>query len=329
MAQLASVRALGAWGPGFESRLPDHFILNNILSTRWAGIMRLKLMYGLIYGFFGFIVAGLTAAVLYAVSTALLWTFAIGNGVWPHWLLFLLAFLAFLIFILLTIKMISLGFKKGQLLDGEDEEYKEENYVRAKWLLKISVLCLLVFISFLTFKYTKFNNQRKNMVNASSDAVNLLPIVLRQKDKLLEIVVPIKGKSQSSYSLMVEVIAVGKQAQPLVTIEKEIPVTYAHQEFVFPVSFDSLGERFHQYFIQYVPESDKKIGIDALLRIVVHLKVKQENEEQLPLSGNVEKKQETIARFFFSCMNKTCIVSQFDSREDIPTEKLKNQTNKN
>ena len=24
VAQLASVRALGAWGPGFESRLPDH-----------------------------------------------------------------------------------------------------------------------------------------------------------------------------------------------------------------------------------------------------------------------------------------------------------------
>jgi hypothetical protein len=288
--------------------------------------MNLKLLYGLVYGFFGFIVAALAAAFVYGLTSALLWNFVIGDGAWPPWLLLLLAFLFIGVFLTVNIKLIMVGLKKGQLLAEEDEAYQKENYQKAKWLLQLSVVSLLILISFLTFRFGSFGSSEGTSTQAKplfqSSQPQLQQVFLRQKDETLEIVVGVTGKAATSetYHLQIDVIAQGNQTRRLMDFQQDLPLKYDQQQFVFPLAFETLGQKFNEYFSQYVPRSDEKIGIDAMIKIEARLQKLGSGEEQAVSLGAMS----VLARFFFSCKNDLCIVSQFDDVEDIPTEKIKN-----
>ncbi len=293
--------------------------------------MNLKLLYGLIYGFLGFIIAALSAAFVYGTSTALLWTFVIEDGEWPRWLLLVLAVLFFVVFIFVNVRVISLGLKKGQVLQEDDEEYRAENFKKAKFFLKLSIITLLVFISFLTFRFGRLLTDRIGLSEqdpqvAQQKYPRLDSLSFRQEGSSVEILVDVFGKATEDYELEVKVVAIGEKEQNLYTFQQDVPLIYDRQQFVFPIVFDDLALKFNKYFSQYVPGSDNKIGVDAVLKVVGHLRkkdLKNVSSAKTPSSISPEKTKEAFVRFFFSCANDLCIVSQFENPSEIPTEKLK------
>jgi len=300
--------------------------------------MNLKLIYGLIFGFFGFIVSFFLAACLYGFLSAFLWVFVLKEDAWPHWILVGLLVVFFLTFLSVMVKSISMGLKKGEQLDYE-EEYREEIQSKAKLLLKVSIFSLLVSVSFLTFKADSF--YKKNIAGKKIDNLEYKKIVgdlqevsaieVLQMEKAIDIVVSVNGKTNDKYELKVQLFALGPQQDKLVEFSKTVSFFYDQQKFYFPLSFASLAKEYNEYFSQYVPQSNKRIGVDAFIKVVGTLtlfETDRYNSELLRKYSIPQSRMSTTIRLFFSCKEGQCEVSQFDNSSKIPTEIIHNKDKK-
>lgn len=326
MAQLASVRALGAWGPGFESLLPDHFRIEIlIMKIRFPKIssnesIHIKWIYGIVFGILGYIISFFVVLLFLGAIVGSLWIFVFGDKIWPQWSYYSLLLLFLLPWMTATVVSFIRGMQYGAarqkfIISGEEPR-------RSRLWLIVSILLLIVFVGYLNFKVQVYRNVWLDRKNAIEDVVNnmsqIAGVNLFQKDDSIEAIVQVKGKTDDKYRLILRFSSVGYVKNLLFIKTEPIALRFDQQEFVFQVAFSEIERAYRNKVAEYVPSFNQKFGVEEMLSLQTELVLEQSvqypdiNVEEIAATKVVH---EGKLLFFFECLEDACHILQLPAEE--------------
>ena len=186
-------------------------------------------------------------------------------------------------------------------------------------LFSFLVLCVLIFY----LGYQVIANSKKHRAEQNDRLVlssgKVQDIELFQSEKGLGINVIIYGKSSGEYQLTLKLSASTYVKNLLIERPKTVSLHFEKQIFSFDVPFDDLAKAYRRALQEYIPNFEKKFGVEEILTVEASLQLLPlptpvANDPNIAAELSRKKPHSdskvVLAKFFFSCQGESCEIVQ-------------------
>ena len=290
--------------------------------------MKLRVIYALTYGVYGFIIGFIVSFGLFALIAGVFWLFIFGDSPWPSWSFQLLNLLRVFTFAVFFIGSILLGIKRVKRLEGQENQ--DGIFRKALSGLIWAGIALVVFnVSIFVYsvreekKNAFAHRQEQQIVALLKNHREIDHIDISQVENGVDIAVYVPGPAEGKFFLELKLKGAGYVKEQIMELSQIVEILLPKQSFHFLIPFNRLAESYREQLLNYVPFFEREFQIDEYISLDAVFKISDNDTFPQELIDSVEmpeSKQSALLRFKFSCFKDICQIIQTDKDSEASHE---------